>query len=516
MSTTVTLNGVSYSVPATGEARTWGPSLSAYLIAISTTVLQKTGGAFALTADANFGASKGLIALYIKSYTADLAGYVSTTGVIRLGNAESVGWRNAANSADKLLTVNASDKLAFDGGTGVTGTELGYVSGVTSALQTQMDLKAPLASPTFTGTVVLPSAQALTSPVLTTPNIVTQATIKAAGELRLNNAGDTFYTGFKSGNAAANKIWTLPLVDGSSGQLLGTDGSATLGWVSPLTNPMTTASDIIIGGASGTASRLGTNMLGRIQAEYTTATATMTIATPGVVTYTSHGRVTGDRCYFTTTGALPTGVSASTSYWITKVDANTFKLSTTLANCVAGTFIATSGSQSGVHTIYVGGLGNEEFRQGSLTGTAVPTGAVGEVIAATITQTTITSSILDITGATITLGQGRWEIVMSCNVSITTGATASNSTAAYLWVAGPSSDTLIAKSPRVTNIKTVAAVANSLDCGMHSSVIVDVTTAGSIYKVRGQRVDGTGTGTAVCLQNNASYYESHFYAKRIA
>ncbi len=34
-----------------------------------------------------------------------------------------------------------------------TDTEIGYVNGVTSAIQTQMDLKSPLASPTFTGTV---------------------------------------------------------------------------------------------------------------------------------------------------------------------------------------------------------------------------------------------------------------------------------------------------------------------------------------------------------------------------
>jgi hypothetical protein len=35
----------------------------------------------------------------------------------------------------------------------VTATEIGYVDGVTSAIQTQIDLKAPLADPTFTGTV---------------------------------------------------------------------------------------------------------------------------------------------------------------------------------------------------------------------------------------------------------------------------------------------------------------------------------------------------------------------------
>ena len=39
-----------------------------------------------------------------------------------------------------------------------TGTELNFVDGVTSAIQTQLDAKAALASPTFTGTPVLPAA----------------------------------------------------------------------------------------------------------------------------------------------------------------------------------------------------------------------------------------------------------------------------------------------------------------------------------------------------------------------
>ena len=37
-----------------------------------------------------------------------------------------------------------------------TGAELNYVDGVTSAIQTQIDTKAPTASPTFTGTVTVP------------------------------------------------------------------------------------------------------------------------------------------------------------------------------------------------------------------------------------------------------------------------------------------------------------------------------------------------------------------------
>jgi hypothetical protein len=40
----------------------------------------------------------------------------------------------------------------------VSNTEFGYLHGVTSAIQTQIDAKAPLASPTFTGTVILPNS----------------------------------------------------------------------------------------------------------------------------------------------------------------------------------------------------------------------------------------------------------------------------------------------------------------------------------------------------------------------
>lgn len=87
-------------------------------------------------------------------------------------------------------------------------------------------------------------------------------------------------------------------------------------------------------------------------AEWKNAVVTMTIAAPGAVTWTAHGMSTGNSVTFTTTGALPTGVSANTQYWITVVDVNTFRLSTTMANVAAGTFITTSGTQSGVHTAH--------------------------------------------------------------------------------------------------------------------------------------------------------------------
>lgn len=55
-------------------------------------------------------------------------------------------------------TVNASTTLQI-GGVAITSTaaELNYTDGVSSAIQTQLDAKAPLASPTFTGTANVPT-----------------------------------------------------------------------------------------------------------------------------------------------------------------------------------------------------------------------------------------------------------------------------------------------------------------------------------------------------------------------
>lgn len=79
-------------------------------------------------------------------------------------------------------------------------------------------------------------------------------------------------------------------------------------------------------------------------------TATMTIASPAVVTANFHGLAAGDAIYFTTSGALPTGVTANTTYYVisTGLAANTFQFSATSG----GSAVNTSGTQSGTHTLY--------------------------------------------------------------------------------------------------------------------------------------------------------------------
>src|SRR3954471_15717402 len=78
-------------------------------------------------------------------------------------------------------------------------------------------------------------------------------------------------------------------------------------------------------------------------------TFTVTIASPGVFTLNSHALVAGDAVYLTTTGALPTGLSANTIYYVISagLTANAFELSASRG----GAAINTSGSQSGTHTL---------------------------------------------------------------------------------------------------------------------------------------------------------------------
>lgn len=76
----------------------------------------------------------------------------------------------------------------------------------------------------------------------------------------------------------------------------------------------------------------------------------------GILTLDNHGFMTNDRIIFETTGALPTGLSAETWYYVIYQDSNTIKLSSTRN----GSAISTSGSQSGTHFIGVesqGGFG---------------------------------------------------------------------------------------------------------------------------------------------------------------
>jgi hypothetical protein len=87
-----------------------------------------------------------------------------------------------------------------------------------------------------------------------------------------------------------------------------------------------------------------------IQAILNKRTATVSIATPAVVTLAAHGWQVGQGIQFATTGALPTGITAGSTYYIiaTGFTAGAFQFSTTKG----GAAVNTTGTQSGVQSVY--------------------------------------------------------------------------------------------------------------------------------------------------------------------
>jgi hypothetical protein len=80
------------------------------------------------------------------------------------------------------------------------------------------------------------------------------------------------------------------------------------------------------------------------------AEVAVSIANPAVITWPNHGKSANDLFYLATTGALPTGLTPDSPLYVkTVLTSGTFTASLT----PGGTAIATTGSQSGVHSGYV-------------------------------------------------------------------------------------------------------------------------------------------------------------------
>ncbi len=293
---------------------------------------------------------------------------------------------------DAITFAQIAGQGSFTGGNGIT------VTGASIAVDTSI-------------TVDKTTAQTLTNKTLTSPTLTTPALgIPASGVLTNCNglpiAGTTGYgTGVATFLATPSAANLLSAVTGDTPALLGTAETFTKaqrGAFYTLTDASTIAIDLslanqfrvllagnrtlgvptsIVEGqqglinayqdvtgtrtlayswpyewAGGTAGVLSTAVGSRDQIvyateRYATSVVTMTIAAPGVISWTAHGLYTGQRFQLTTTGALPTGATASTTFWVIANDANSFWFATSLANAAAATKVTTTGSQSGTHTM---------------------------------------------------------------------------------------------------------------------------------------------------------------------
>lgn len=114
------------------------------------------------------------------------------------------------------------------------------------------------------------------------------------------------------------------------------------------------------------------------------STVTISIATPAVVSWANHGLAAGQKVTFSTTGTLPTGLTTGVTYYVLSPAASTFQLAST----PGGAAIATTGTQSGVHTAY---LTPAEIIEGS-TVTGATSGATAIVRRAVLSTGTWTTN----------------------------------------------------------------------------------------------------------------------------
>lgn len=90
-----------------------------------------------------------------------------------------------------------------------------------------------------------------------------------------------------------------------------------------------------------------------------TFTATEVDITADTVRVPNHTFKTGDACGLSTTGAVPTGLTAlSVAYYIIVVDGSTIGFASSRANAVAGTKINLTAVGSGTTTIHKNGFGD--------------------------------------------------------------------------------------------------------------------------------------------------------------
>ena len=107
-------------------------------------------GTVTLPGSTSIGDVSNLELGYLNGVTSDIQGQIDSK--LATATASSTYAPLASPTFTGTVTLPGSTSIGD-----VNSTELGYVNGVTSPLQTQLDSKAPLASPTFTGTVTLPN-----------------------------------------------------------------------------------------------------------------------------------------------------------------------------------------------------------------------------------------------------------------------------------------------------------------------------------------------------------------------
>ncbi len=257
--------------------------------------------------DADINSAAGIAQSKISGLTTSLSGKeptitAGTTAQFYRGDKTWTDFNTAARGA-----VSITAPLTYDSGTGVfglgqaSGVADGYLSAANFVVFNNKQGAISAATTVDAGTVTTAQQNGIQLKPFNTAAGNT-------GELRFNElaAGGTNYVGFKAPDTlAVDKIWTLPAADGTTGQILKTDGSGNLGWVtgaagnmvgsnnlSELTNATTARTSLGLGGLA-TLGAVGSTEITDLSIINTDINASAAIATSklsgAVTSITGHG-----------------------------------------------------------------------------------------------------------------------------------------------------------------------------------------------------------------------------------
>ena len=214
-------------------------------------------------------------------------------GVNQEGIQDTVGAMFTGHSSHSGITPVYDDPnghLIFSLAGGVTTAEMGHLNGVTSDIQTQLNSKSPLASPTFTGNPIAPTQSANNSStrIATTEYVQGELNAYASDTVTFTNkSGDISQWTNNSGFMTPSSAATLTNKTGSISQWTNNSGYITATSTDTLNNKT-------ISGASNTISNVPYSALSSVDEDISSVSGSHnTIASAKAVKDYVDGQITG-------------------------------------------------------------------------------------------------------------------------------------------------------------------------------------------------------------------------------